>query len=230
MARLTQAPCDSRKNVIQVLAHRGYCGQARENSLAAFDAALQLGCTGIETDLRATADGVVVLMHDRLTPWGQAVEQLSHAALEQALGHEVATLEQALTTFPHCFWNLELKSAAAWQLAAPQLKRWRWQQGLISSFQHGLVLDACLRHGWSGGLLLAQHWLSPELMPCPQPHLHTLIWAYDMLNPELLAQSQALGWQHWSYSPLNRDEHQRCLDLGLHAVITDHPNWLLPAD
>jgi len=46
------------------LAHRGASAHAPENTLAAFRLGLELGADGLETDLRFTRDGVVVLMHD----------------------------------------------------------------------------------------------------------------------------------------------------------------------
>ncbi|MCY3786231.1 MAG: glycerophosphodiester phosphodiesterase [bacterium] len=50
-------------------AHRGGKAHAPENSLAAFEAALASGATGLESDARATADGSVVLHHgSRLRP------------------------------------------------------------------------------------------------------------------------------------------------------------------
>ncbi|MEW6755804.1 MAG: glycerophosphodiester phosphodiesterase family protein [Candidatus Latescibacterota bacterium] len=47
-----------------VLAHRGASAYAPENTFAAFDLALEMGAPGLETDVRATADGQLVLLHD----------------------------------------------------------------------------------------------------------------------------------------------------------------------
>lgn len=44
-------------------AHRGARAHARENTVAAFRLALQMGATGIESDVWLTADGVPVLHH-----------------------------------------------------------------------------------------------------------------------------------------------------------------------
>jgi glycerophosphoryl diester phosphodiesterase len=47
------------------LAHRGDWREAPENSLAAMEAALRVpGCDGLEFDVRVSADGVPVLLHD----------------------------------------------------------------------------------------------------------------------------------------------------------------------
>ncbi|MFL7810718.1 MAG: glycerophosphodiester phosphodiesterase, partial [Anaerolineae bacterium] len=49
---------------IRVIGHRGAAALAPENTWAGFDLALALGVDAIETDVRATRDGVLVLLHD----------------------------------------------------------------------------------------------------------------------------------------------------------------------
>ena len=47
-----------------VIAHRGASSDAPENTLAAFDLAIQMGVTHIELDVHCTLDGHVVVIHD----------------------------------------------------------------------------------------------------------------------------------------------------------------------
>lgn len=47
-----------------IIGHRGASAHAPENTFAAFDLALDQGADAVETDIRATKDGVLVLMHD----------------------------------------------------------------------------------------------------------------------------------------------------------------------
>jgi glycerophosphoryl diester phosphodiesterase len=47
-----------------VIAHRGASSYAPENTLAAFDLALHLGCRHLELDVDFTSDGHIVVMHD----------------------------------------------------------------------------------------------------------------------------------------------------------------------
>jgi glycerophosphoryl diester phosphodiesterase len=48
----------------QLLAHRGGSGLRPENTLAAFENALNLGCDGAELDVHLTKDGLVVVHHN----------------------------------------------------------------------------------------------------------------------------------------------------------------------
>jgi glycerophosphoryl diester phosphodiesterase len=50
---------------LQVFAHRGGGALAPENTFAAFDNGLARGAQGLELDVRLSADGVVVVHHDR---------------------------------------------------------------------------------------------------------------------------------------------------------------------
>ncbi|NFP76155.1 glycerophosphodiester phosphodiesterase [Clostridium argentinense] len=45
-------------------AHRGDSMYYPENTMVAFEKAIEMGCTGIETDVQMTKDGVLVLIHD----------------------------------------------------------------------------------------------------------------------------------------------------------------------
>ncbi len=51
---------------MQTIAHRGASGYAPENTVAAFDLALEMAASGIETDVQVTRDGELVLFHDNL--------------------------------------------------------------------------------------------------------------------------------------------------------------------
>ena len=47
-----------------IMAHRGASGYAPENTMAAFEKALEMGTEGIELDVHLTADGEIVVIHD----------------------------------------------------------------------------------------------------------------------------------------------------------------------
>ena len=47
-----------------ILGHRGARGHAPENTMASFQAALDMGADGIELDVQMTKDGKVVVCHD----------------------------------------------------------------------------------------------------------------------------------------------------------------------
>lgn len=64
-----------------ILAHRGAWDQAPQNSLAAVHRAIELGCDGIEIDVRRTADGHMVVVHDARVQW-RPVRRLTHGELQ----------------------------------------------------------------------------------------------------------------------------------------------------
>jgi glycerophosphoryl diester phosphodiesterase len=59
---VSQGSADIRRPL--VIAHRGGALESTENTIAAFQRAAKIGADGIETDIRLTRDGVVVIYHD----------------------------------------------------------------------------------------------------------------------------------------------------------------------
>jgi glycerophosphoryl diester phosphodiesterase len=91
--------------VIHVFAHRGLHVTERENTLAAFRAAVEIEVDGVELDVRRTNDGVLVVHHD------PSIESLAIArSARSALPDYVPTLEEALETLRGVSVNVEIKN------------------------------------------------------------------------------------------------------------------------
>lgn len=69
---------------IPVFAHRGASAYALENSLKAFEKALELGADGIELDVQVSKDGVPVVYHDpQLSRLAGSNKLVNECSLEQ---------------------------------------------------------------------------------------------------------------------------------------------------
>ena len=113
-------------NQAQIVAHRGAHDDSlsiQENTHPAFERAITLGCAGIEFDVHATADGVIVVNHDptlrRL--WGHdvAIEALEFDALRRLIP-TIPTLEEMVNLYGkrvHLFIELKSPFTATKQLA-----------------------------------------------------------------------------------------------------------------
>jgi len=113
------------------IAHRGGGRLRPEATLPAFENALLVGADVIEMDLHATADGVIVVLHDdtvdRTTEGSGAVSAMSFADLRmldagyefttdggqtfpyRGMGIVVPTLDEVLTSFPGRYYSMEIK-------------------------------------------------------------------------------------------------------------------------
>ena len=90
--------------------HRGYSSRAPENTMAAFETALEHGSPRIELDVQMTADGVAVVTHDtslrRCTGYSANIYDLPYAQVQQLdagrwfhrqfTGSYIPTLEEVL--------------------------------------------------------------------------------------------------------------------------------------
>lgn len=218
-----------------VLSHRGYHVSAPENTVEAFEAALALGVDGIETDIRLSADHVPILLHDHLTPDGSDVVSQSHAEISRVVGYAVPTLEQALQIRPagnpDFVWNLEIKTPAAVDQTIALVERYRAStRVLITSFCHPVIDEVSRRIDVECGLVVAHRPLAvksrPKWIP-DRPNLNTVVWYWETVDAELIAQSAACGLRNFVYGVTTPAEHARAANLGLDGVITDHPEYVI---
>ncbi len=98
------------------MAHRGGARESPENSLRAFRHAVSLGYQYIETDIRATADGVPVVFHDeslqRVTDRVGRIRDLPFSEVSTARigdAEPVHSLQEVLDHFPGIRFNIDIK-------------------------------------------------------------------------------------------------------------------------
>jgi glycerophosphoryl diester phosphodiesterase len=123
-------------------AHRGGAAHAPENSWRAFEHALGLGYSYLETDVQATLDGVLVAFHDRTlartTGRPGRIARMNHREVATALidGTEpIPLLEDLLGTWPDVRFNIDLKDAPAiGPLAAVLRRTGAWDRVCVTSF------------------------------------------------------------------------------------------------
>ncbi len=139
------------------ISHRGYTKHAAENTRAAFQAAVQRGFSCLETDLRLTRDGRIVLIHDpdlaRLAGDRRRVKDLSAAELacirlKPPVEHcrspglpacpahpeedaaRVMFFDAFAAAFPQCRWVLDIKPEAGDETILA-LARWAKTEGMV---------------------------------------------------------------------------------------------------
>lgn len=212
-----------------LIAHRGYHAAAPENTLAAFEAAIMVGASGIETDVRISRDGVPVLIHDRVIASGETVADLSRTEIEQAVGHEIPTLDEALECFPGVLWNVEIKTIQALSTVIKVLEK--HQAGhriIVTSFRHDLVALCASSLKVNCGLLLAHRPLTLNSLLADfncngNPRINHVVWNYEVLDDILLKQAASDGYRNFVYGAVTRAEHDNCRELGVDGIITDYP-------
>lgn len=115
-----------------VFAHRGYSIRYPENTIIAFEKALEAGADVLEMDLWYTADNVVVVHHDptinRTTDGIGNVTDMTFEELKKydaghyftpdggesfpfrEMGIRIPSLQEVIDTFPEAYLNLEMKA------------------------------------------------------------------------------------------------------------------------
>jgi glycerophosphoryl diester phosphodiesterase len=111
-------------------AHRGGGGENPENTHLAFAHAVQLGYRYLETDVHATADGVVAVIHDpsldRMSDRSGLVGELNWAEVAAARlpgDQQVPRLDELLEQWPDVRFNIDAKDPKVVEPLAGVLQR-----------------------------------------------------------------------------------------------------------
>lgn len=225
-------------------AHRGGSLEAEENTMEAFERAVALGYTHIETDVQATRDGVAVIFHDdtleRMTGEGTRADALEWADLARRRtkgGAAIPRVDEMLAAFPETFINLEAKSPAA---VAPLAEAIRQANALdrvcVGSFEpaHTAALREMLGPGlcWSpsyGGvfrLWLAGWGVPPGSLGFPVIQVPTHHRGIPVVTRRVLAAAHRQGIHVQVWTVDEAAEMERLIGLGVDGIMTDRPTVL----
>jgi glycerophosphoryl diester phosphodiesterase len=229
-----------------VIAHRGASGHAPENTLAAFERAVELGASFIETDLHLTRDARFVAIHDRTlertTNGRGSVRDFTLAQLRDLeaglwydrkyMGERIPTIEEilAFARKHDVVFYLELKYEAAWGMHHALVGALRnpddAARTVVISFDPSTLaslrkLDATVMTG----LLFEQHSVDVVKMAvdvgarqlCPQSMLAT---------PQLLAEAHRSDLHVATWTVNDTEEMRAVIATGVDGIMTDFPDRL----
>jgi glycerophosphoryl diester phosphodiesterase len=227
-------------------AHRGgavdEAGLALENTMYAFQQAVDFGFRHLETDAHVSADNVLVAAHDpsleRTTDGVGVIEDHTYAELAQLKvgGREaIPRFEDLLTAWPDIRINVDAKTPAAVGLLARMVHRRRaWERVCVASFSAPSVYRLRRDLGprvataltwaeaaallWTPGRAIRRRLLSSGVAAqIPPRHRYGI----DVLTPEFVDRAHELGKVVNVWTINDAAEMHRVLDLGADGVFTD---------
>lgn len=218
-----------------ILGHRGGrgAGWPAENSLAAFQRAIDEGADGVELDVRLSADGTPVLVHDPLLKNGRYVYRVRAGDLPKS----TATLDEALDLLTGRVVNVELKSdvpsrRALARAAISSVMRARKSEVVFSSFDPFLVLAcAALAPKVARGILVSE---KMERLAVALPiGLRSMVVAAHLQDP-LVTTSRVVrltraGLRLCAWTVNEVDRARELAGQGVEWLITDRPAAMMAA-
>lgn len=233
----------------KVWAHRGASGYAPENTLPAFQKAIEMGADGIELDVQLTRDQQVVVIHDetidRVSDGSGKVadyklEQLrqfnynkTHPEYEHA---DIPTLEEVLELIKptKLIINIELKTGVNFYEGIERktlelVKQYEMEDRIIySSFNHYSVMkikELCPTA--KTGLLDMDgiYHIAEYAKNMGVNALHPWICNTQYQNFVKEAKEHGLKVHVWTVN--TEDDMRRMIDMGVDAMITNYPDVAL---
>ena len=228
-----------------IYAHRGASGHAPENTLEAFQLAIQMGADGIELDVHLSSDGELVVIHDETVDRttngtglvsGKTLAQLKQLdaskGMEGFSGVRIPTLAEVydLIRDTGLLVNVEIKTDniqyADIEKKCLALEREKGMEGRViySSFNHYTLANVvALDPEAKTGLLymsgLYQPWEYAKLAGAS--YIHPFL--RNLLLPGLVdgCRENGIGINLWTVNDENT--MRACLKQGV-GIITDYPD------
>jgi glycerophosphoryl diester phosphodiesterase len=207
-----------------LLGHRGLRSRAfsiRENTISAFDLALQHGCDGFEFDVRLTADESAVVCH------GPKFAGIAIAKNKASRVRALPVLNDVLARYAgRAFLDIELKVSGV----APCLL------SAISEHppQHGYVVSSFLPNVLIG---LRNHNSSVPLGIICETRKQLSVWRdlpieyviahQRLVNPELLRDAHAAGKAVFAWTVNKKASMIRLANSGIDGIISDKTDLLV---
>lgn len=233
-----------------VIAHRGDSAHAPENTLSAFRMAAEKGAQAIEFDVKLSADGHVIVIHDqtvdRTTDGRGEVRTLSLAALRDLQaearfkghfpGERLPTLDEVFETVgQRLHMNVELTNYATpgddlVAKVVEVIRRHRMQDRvLFSSFFPGNLRKArALLPEVPRGLLAWAGWMGwPARTLGWRGDLYALHPHLSSVTPALLSQLHRAGKRLQVWTVNAEADMNHLIRLGVDGIFTDDPALLL---
>jgi glycerophosphoryl diester phosphodiesterase len=230
-----------------VIAHRGACRYAPENTLASFRLAADQGAHAVELDAKLSADGVVIVIHDatvdRTTSGSGAVAALSCARLKsldagsffgaEYLGEPIPTLEEVFDAVgSRLLINVELTNYASpsdllVQKVVELVRAFHLEEKILFSSFHPLNLMRARRLlSEVPGAILALPgrkgwWARSFMLRGISPHAVNPY--FTDAGPEFIRRQHDLGRKVNVWTINNPDDLARLTQAGADGLITDDP-------
>ncbi len=228
---------------VAVTAHRGSSLAAPENTLAAIEQAIVDGAHFVEIDVRMTADGALVLLHDRdlrrvagdpRAIWEITLEELQTLDAgawfdPRFAGQRVPTLTEAVAQIGgRAEIYLEIKTA----VATPDLI-----DAVVAYLQREQLLEQTVVAALDPVVLERVRQLEPHLRTALLVHttigqlerlgLHALALRAALASPRELRLARRHGHELHVWTVNDRALMSRMIDLGVDNIITDRPDLLV---
>jgi glycerophosphoryl diester phosphodiesterase len=220
-----------RRDPPERISHRGAHQTHPENSIAAFVRAIELGADGIELDVHATRDGVVVVHHDPVVharhpqrPARKAIADLSLAELAEfplSDGSRIPTLPETLDVIgPRAMVYVEIKARDIEPLVTRCIRESE-SRCAVHSFDHRIVrnVKAIFPAIRTGVLEVSRH-IDPAAS-LSDASAEDLWQEVDTIDQEVVERAHMIGARVVAWTANEPTQWETLYMLGVDAICTD---------
>lgn len=214
-----------------IIGHRGASAVAPENTIAAFEAAIQAGADGIEFDVRLSSDGVPVVIHDETLYRTAGVRRrVGSMTCNELNGFEVPSLAQVFELFESndLILYLEMKEVAVAEECCRLIEQYRFKDRVIfECFEHSALKTVKNINATFRIASLFQPPASFILKRALAVGADEIAVHHRLTNKRLVEKARNAGLKVVTWTVDDPAWLERAREFDIHALITNDPAALI---
>ncbi len=216
----------------RLVGHRGAPAYEPENTSRSFFKAIECGATAIEFDVRRTADGIPVVIHDeeleRLVGKRRKVSEIEFSELYKYKVQgkaRIPTLNEVLALAKgRVALDIEIKTLGVEGDVVDSIKEYElYDSVLVTSFLPGVLkmvkdIDGDVKLG-----ILVDEWDDEYLDIASELEVYAILPRHEELSREVIEKIKSAGYSIITWTVNDPDRAWELLSMGVDGIITDDP-------
>jgi glycerophosphoryl diester phosphodiesterase len=213
-----------------VIAHRGASGYEPENTVKAFEKAVELKADFVELDIQQTLDDKLAVLHDTLLKDKTKPSEITYAELRKKTNKDIPLLSDVFSALKNRIGiNIEIKKLRNMGLLFEAIKGYDNNKLVFSSFNHYYLSELKKQKQELVTGVLSEALLIDPLSVLSSLKSDILVQQFEHVDKKYIDYLHSNKKKIYLWSVNTQSSMRKFYEMGADAIFTDYPDLALEA-